>query len=94
MLQLLKHDVAAWKVINKSPYIEVKDIYGGDGGAGEGGGGGTLNKRLTNQAFAKPMAKLATLLESLHEALRTNNYSTARERLMDGVNTQFIEITE
>ena len=93
-VQILKRDVVAWKGTNKGPYIEVKDVYGGEGGAGEGGGGGTSNKRLTKQAFAKPMEKLATSLESLHEALRTNNYATARERLMDGVNTQFIEIAE
>ncbi len=76
------------------PYIEVKDIYGREFGVGVGGGVGSANKNLTNQAFIEPMQKLATSLESLHKALKARKCILACKTLQKDVTGDFNKIVD
>ncbi len=59
-----------------------------------GGGGGSANKKLTKQAFTEPMQKLATSLESLHEALKARKCSLAYKMLQKDVTGDFNKIAD
>jgi len=93
-LRELKQQITLWKGANKMPYIEVKDVYGGEVGVGVEGGGGSANKKLTKQAFTDPMRKLTTSLESLHDALKDENCDLASKRLTKDVTGAFNNIVQ
>ena len=93
-LRELKQQITLWKGANKMPYIEVKDVYGGEVGVGVEGGGGSANKKLTKQSFTDPMRKLTTSLESLHDALKDENCDLASKRLTKDVTGAFDKIAQ
>ena len=74
------------------PYVNVPDINEGEGEDGRGERGGSSNKKLTKQQFMMPMERLASSLKSLNQQLVKYNCAVAREKLMNDVTNQFVEI--